>query len=46
MWKQRKANLSTTPIDFLKIGHHGSVNATPWNDKEDGDGYRAEHDSR
>ena len=24
------------PVDFLKIGHHGSINATPWNDKEDG----------
>ena len=23
-------------MDFLKIGHHGSINATPWNDKEDG----------
>ena len=36
MWKQRKADLNE-PIDFLKIGHHGSVNATPWNDKEDGE---------
>ena len=24
------------PVDFLKIGHHGSINSTPWNDKEDG----------
>lgn len=30
MWHERKANLSQ-PIDFLKVGHHGSHNATPWN---------------
>lgn len=35
MWKKRKARLDA-PIDFLKIGHHGSENATPWNDQEDG----------
>jgi beta-lactamase superfamily II metal-dependent hydrolase len=35
MWKQRKAELNAA-IDFLKIGHHGSENATPWNDQEDG----------
>lgn len=35
MWHERKNKLDT-PIDFLKIGHHGSENATPWNDKEDG----------
>jgi hypothetical protein len=35
MWNRRKADLNA-PIDFLKIGHHGSVNATPWNDREDG----------
>lgn len=35
MWNCRKADLNA-PIDFLKIGHHGSVNATPWNDQEDG----------
>ncbi len=29
MWNKRKALLGT-PVDFLKIGHHGSVNATPW----------------
>ena len=29
MWQERKADLSH-PLDFLKIGHHGSVNATPW----------------
>jgi hypothetical protein len=23
-------------VHFLKIGHHGSENATPWNDLEDG----------
>jgi hypothetical protein len=35
MWHERKAALKD-PIHFLKIGHHGSENATPWNDKEDG----------
>jgi hypothetical protein len=35
MWHERKAMLDK-PIDFLKIGHHGSENATPWNDRNDG----------
>jgi hypothetical protein len=35
MWHQRNDLLSNS-IDFLKIGHHGSENATPWNDLEDG----------
>jgi hypothetical protein len=35
MWHKRKARLNR-PIDFLKIGHHGSENATPWNDLENG----------
>jgi len=35
MWKERKALLGK-PVDFLKIGHHGSENATPWNDVEGG----------
>jgi hypothetical protein len=35
MWHERKAALDK-PIHFLKIGHHGSENATPWNDLEDG----------
>jgi len=34
MWHERKAKLNK-PIDFLKIGHHGSENSTPWNDLED-----------
>ena len=34
-WKLRKKELDK-PVDFLKIGHHGSINSTPWNDKEDG----------
>jgi beta-lactamase superfamily II metal-dependent hydrolase len=29
MWQERKAELSQ-PLDFYKIGHHGSENATPW----------------
>ncbi|MDB4890483.1 MAG: hypothetical protein JWL61_2338 [Gemmatimonadetes bacterium] len=35
MWNKRRALLAKG-IDFLKIGHHGSENATPWNDREDG----------
>jgi len=35
MWAKRKAFLEDG-IQFLKIGHHGSENATPWNDLEDG----------
>ncbi|CAL2103101.1 Lactamase_B domain-containing protein [Tenacibaculum sp. 190130A14a] len=34
MWKERK-DLLNKPIDFLKAGHHGSFNATPWNRDED-----------
>lgn len=29
MWTERKALLNK-PVDFLKIGHHGSENSTPW----------------
>ncbi len=29
MWENRKEHLNK-PVDFLKIGHHGSFNATPW----------------
>jgi hypothetical protein len=35
MWHLHKGKLQE-PLDFLKIGHHGSINATPWNDAEDG----------
>jgi hypothetical protein len=35
MWHERQDMLKK-PLDFLKIGHHGSENATPWNDLEDG----------
>ena len=35
MWHERKSRLNDE-VDFLKIGHHGSENATPWNDQEDG----------
>lgn len=34
MWNKRKKHLSK-PIDFLKVGHHGSINATPWNREAD-----------
>jgi hypothetical protein len=30
MWNQRREALGA-PVDFLKVGHHGSANATPWN---------------
>jgi hypothetical protein len=29
MWKQHGTTLLSSPIDFLKVGHHGSINATP-----------------
>jgi beta-lactamase superfamily II metal-dependent hydrolase len=29
MWNERQPLLGK-PVDFLKIGHHGSENATPW----------------
>lgn len=29
MWDKRKSDLNK-PLDFLKVGHHGSFNATPW----------------
>ena len=32
IWHERR-DLLQKPIDFLKIGHHGSENATPWNDQ-------------
>jgi beta-lactamase superfamily II metal-dependent hydrolase len=34
-WKLRNGELNQ-PVDFLKIGHHGSTNSTPWNDRQDG----------
>jgi hypothetical protein len=34
MWKERTADLSL-PLDFLKVGHHGSENATPWYPKKE-----------
>jgi len=36
MWNKRQAQLNS-PIDFLKIGHHGSINATPWSSADDAD---------
>ena len=33
MWQERKEELSE-PLDFYKIGHHGSENATPWTPKD------------
>lgn len=29
IWNRQK-DLLAKPVDFLKVGHHGSVNATPW----------------
>ena len=34
MWEKRKEHF-LKPLDFLKVGHHGSINATPWNREED-----------
>ncbi|WP_143348597.1 ComEC/Rec2 family competence protein [Ensifer adhaerens] len=31
MWNLRRDQLKG-PLDFLKVGHHGSENATPWDD--------------
>ncbi|MDW9984278.1 MBL fold metallo-hydrolase [Sinorhizobium meliloti] len=36
MWKERN-KLLAQPVDFLKIGHHGSENATPWDMGSDKD---------
>jgi beta-lactamase superfamily II metal-dependent hydrolase len=36
MWKERSKHLEQ-PVDFLKIGHHGSINATPWAASKDPD---------
>ncbi|RWP51074.1 ComEC/Rec2 family competence protein [Mesorhizobium sp.] len=35
MWN-RQPGMLQEGIDFLKVGHHGSENATPWNDQQDG----------
>ena len=29
MWEKHRKTLLSKPIDFLKVGHHGSTNATP-----------------
>ena len=29
MWEKHRKKHLKTPVDFLKIGHHGSINATP-----------------
>ena len=34
MWAERKGQLAL-PVDFLKVGHHGSENATPWEPKKE-----------
>ena len=36
MWNVRNEHLSR-PLDFLKVGHHGSHNATPFNPEADSD---------
>lgn len=45
MWAQQRDALNR-PLDFLKVGHHGSDNATPWTAKpirvRDGDERREE----
>lgn len=34
MWEKQKAKVNA-PVDFLKAGHHGSHNATPWERDDD-----------
>jgi beta-lactamase superfamily II metal-dependent hydrolase len=29
MWEKHRKSYLKSPIDFLKVGHHGSINATP-----------------
>jgi hypothetical protein len=36
MWHERRELLGGG-VDFLKIGHHGSENATPWGNQQDGE---------
>ena len=36
MWAKERDKLNQS-LDFLKVGHHGSVNATPWNPEDPGD---------
>jgi hypothetical protein len=31
IWNRQRA-LIDKPVDFLKVGHHGSINATPWSE--------------
>jgi beta-lactamase superfamily II metal-dependent hydrolase len=33
LWDQQRAQLSK-PLSFLKVGHHGSENATPWSPEQ------------
>ena len=42
MWKERHADLSQ-PLDFLKIGHHGSETATPWTPTKKGKPHPINH---
>lgn len=34
MWHEQNEKLAK-PVDFLKIGHHGSINSTPWGGEGD-----------
>ena len=36
MWHKFKDDELSAPVDFLKVGHHGSHNATPWTGKKSG----------
>jgi beta-lactamase superfamily II metal-dependent hydrolase len=33
MWHLHQDGALSKPVDFLKVGHHGSYNATPWTGK-------------
>jgi len=38
MWHKFKDDALSQPVDFLKVGHHGSHNATPWTGKKSNGG--------
>ncbi len=38
IWHKFKDDALSQPVDFLKVGHHGSFNATPWTSKKSAGG--------
>lgn len=45
MWEKQRKHLRQ-PLDFLKVGHHGSENATPWTTIKLGEGQGASRSQR